>query len=299
LEPDRKYGYAYLESVRIAQLLAKNIALRTERPSGTRLAIIIHAFYPDVLELLLNRMPAGMKKNGELFITTIAEHEDVVHGIAAKLSMPFEVFVFPNLGRDVLPFLKVLRYIKDKGFTYLLKLHTKKSLHREDGDKWRDDLYAKLLDDQLVERLTTYFTDHPEVGLIGPEGYISPLSYYWGSNEVTVRALGRRLGIGELNIEQHHFIAGTMFFARICALEPLLHLALSDEDFEPEQGQVDGTLAHAIERVIALCAFSVQMSIVSSDEVIGEALPKAKQGLGIECFYQPGTNHIPERLPIS
>ena len=293
LEPSRRLGHAYLESTRVALTRCEIIAEREHEAQPreeARVAIIIHAFYPDVLEQLLDDMPEALKRIGTLFITTIDEHADAVLTLADATTMPHEVFVLENHGRDVLPFLTVLRTLEaDHNFDYLLKLHTKKSLHREDGDRWRDDLYAKLLDQRLAERLPEYFAEHPEVGLIAPEGYLAPLSYYWGSNKETVEALAHRLGIAELDVENDQFIAGTMFYARISALTPLLHLALHAEEFEPEAGQVDGTLAHAIERAIALSAASVRMTIACSSEVVAGEASEARETTGLEDFYRPDT----------
>jgi len=53
-----------------------------------------------------------------------------------------------------------------------------------------------------------------------------------------------------------YFPAGTMFWARLAALTPLATLPDAALDFEREAGQVDGTLHHAYERMMALVAAS-------------------------------------------
>ena len=94
----------------------------------------------------------------------------------------------------------------------------------------------------------------PNLGLVAAEGHIQPLHYYWGANRDTVHALAVRLGMPEPDSERDRFVAGSMFWLRLPALRPLLDAHLDPCEFEPETGQVDGTLAHAIERAFSLSA---------------------------------------------
>ena len=101
-----------------------------------------------------------------------------------------------------------------------------------------------------VLRVLDAFRSQPDLGLVAPEGHLQPLSYFWGANRSNVEALCARLGLPAPRPEQERFAAGSMFWIRLEALRPLLDSNLDDWLFEPERGQVDGTLAHAIERLI-------------------------------------------------
>ena len=286
LEPDKKTGYAYLEATRIAQLRS---ALLFNQPVTQRvnsLAIVVHAFYPDVFNDICNQFPAAFQKNSKLFISTSDEHAEAVRHSIQDLGLPYEIFIVENRGRDVLPLLEILPTINKQGFLYVLKLHTKKSKHRKDGDLWRDDICAKLLNDSLANRIVDYLANHSSVGIVGPEGYLAPMSLYWGANAHNVRSIGCRLGVAQFDHEETKFVAGTMFYARLNALMPLSNLAIAKEDFEPENGQMDGTLAHAIERAITLSAMALKMEIVSTQAVFNQGPEADKEALDLSHFHE-------------
>jgi hypothetical protein len=56
------------------------------------------------------------------------------------------------------------------------------------------------------------------------------------------------------------FVAGSMFWFRPFALQNVYQLFVQGLEFEPELGQVDGTIAHAIERIVCIAAKAAGMS---------------------------------------
>ncbi|MDQ8035395.1 MAG: rhamnan synthesis F family protein, partial [Bordetella sp.] len=63
--------------------------------------------------------------------------------------------------------------------------------------------------------------------------------------------------------------------ARLEALRPLLDLHPYASEFEAEAGQVDGTLAHAIERLFSLGASASGYRVVSAAGAVGQPEPAA------------------------
>lgn len=257
LEPDRRYGYAYLEATK----KALSIASPTHEK---RLAVVVHAFYVDVFEEILSELKL-VSIPFKLFVSTTMENRVDIDNLLRKSGLEFEVFAFPNKGRDVLPFIKIMPKVVDEGFEFVLKLHTKKSKHRKDGDTWRYDLYNKLIGLGRVEKALSLFDENFNVGIIGPEGHVIKMSNFWGFNQENVFKLSRSIGVHDNNVVSLGFVAGTMFYARVEALLPVMSMELSDKDFEDEQGQIDGTMAHGLERFFAISAYSLEFNTISFD----------------------------------
>jgi lipopolysaccharide biosynthesis protein len=262
LEPDSRLGHAWLEATRSA--------LQPEPAADTRPCAVIHVWYPELLDELVATLRAS-GVDWRIVITTAHEREKSVRERVAQLGLDAEIEVFENRGRDILPFLHVANRLLDQGVTTVLKLHGKRSTHRRDGETWRHELFDKLLAPERAGRAVAAFRDNATLGLVYAEGHLQQQAHYWGANQANVDYLTRRLGITPPPQGNDSFIAGSMFWLRPAALRLLLDAHLDVADFEAEAGQIDGTLAHAVERIFSLTASTGGFSTTSMASLLGLA----------------------------
>jgi lipopolysaccharide biosynthesis protein len=201
-----------------------------------------------------------------LFITTTEQHVGEIGRRLSRHTISYEILVCENRGRDILPFLKAAQVLLRRGTDLILKLHTKRSLHRQDGDLWRQELVGKLVGNAL--EVIDAYNRNPNLGLVGPANNIQQLEFYWGANAASVDYLCHRVGIRSVDPTKEDFISGSMFWARLASLLPLLDADLSEFDFEGETGQIDGTLAHAVERIFGICAKDSGFMVCDSASIV-------------------------------
>jgi len=279
LEPDEKYGYAYLEATRMAllrnKILSDNNTPRTIKggnrnsSKNQRLAIIIHAFYIDVFEEIISYLK-NVYTEFKLFVTCTKENEAKVRSLIEKNEFSYFILTLENRGRDIRPFMKIIDFAISENYSILLKIHTKKSKHRLDGKVWRKDIYQKLLSGCTIRNSMQKFELDADVGMIGPKGHIVPMSYYLGSNKEYLTQISLRMGIYLEDMMRETFVAGSMFFARTKAILPLLNISIDDNEYKDEDGQVDGTLAHAIERAFSLSVKAANMKLIDTSGLYSE-----------------------------
>ena len=87
-------------------------------------AVVIHAFYPELLPDLLNRLLAANFRF-DLFVTCREDAAETIRGYLREAGVAEGyVEVVPNRGRDIAPFLRMLPLVQSRGYSILLKLHT-------------------------------------------------------------------------------------------------------------------------------------------------------------------------------
>jgi lipopolysaccharide biosynthesis protein/SAM-dependent methyltransferase len=254
LEPDRKYGYGYLQATYdVISNYDENLNFGPTRESFVKandVAVLLHLHYLELWDEIKESLKSLTKSGFDLLVTTT--NKDAIPLIAADYPNAL-IEYHENRGRDVFPMIKLMDFIVSKNYSAVCKLHTKKSVYRTDGDDIRGDLLGALVgSEQVIEKVVSRFVADPKLGVVVPGNYLTPhtdrnMTY---DHEVVEKACK----VLNVSFSYDQFPAGSMFWFRPSALSNLS--LFKSNDFDAEQGLVDGTLPHAIERVFCIAAKS-------------------------------------------
>lgn len=258
LEPDRWFGYAYLNAVAAAYDTLGTAPTAAVRPVMAPAAasrkpgvVFVHAFYHDLLPELSERLNNPWMRDQFDVVATVPPHwtyrqiQDALTMLRADT-----VLVTPNVGRDIFPFLQALQTIELSGYDIALKLHTKKSPHLQHGARWRQAILASLTGEREVAAVQATMAADLKVGMMAPRSLLMPFDNPLSlrDNQENIDNLIGRFGL-TINHEAN-FVAGSMFWFRPAVFERLRIDPLGVDDFGPELGAIDGTIAHAFERLL-------------------------------------------------
>ena len=222
------------------------------------IAAVVHAFYPDVLEPLLARLET-VPGTVDLFISTDtdAKRADIAAQTALWRRGTVDIRVLPNRGRDIAAKFVGFRDVYER-YDLFIHLHTKRSPHGGTPlARWRDYLVDNLLGSPEIIASVLHLFDDPKVGIVFPQHLFDIRGIInWGYDYPHARDLMRRMGVAIDKNLILEFPSGSMFWGRCAAIRPLLDIDLQYADFPDEAGQVDGTIAHAIERIVLMAAES-------------------------------------------
>lgn len=247
----------------------KNILVskHNEKPLSRKLSIAIHChvYYTDVFKNLYYHIQAACE-NFDLFITTDSlDKKKTIASIIQKYKRGpklKDILIYENRGRDVFPWLNISEKLSQ--YDLAGHFHTKKKMGFDEwvGDSWLEEIIDSLI--QPVGDIIEQFDKHRDIGIILPD---IPLFFNLLPEIDTLKAnktivdnlwlkMNCKKSINVNEIATPIMAYGNMFWYRPQALKPLFDLRLSINDFPAEPLSVDGSIAHAIERLPVYVAWN-------------------------------------------
>jgi len=253
-EYQRRHGMGITDSDIAQDLVDLTLLPTLYRETPGRIALHCHIYYFDLIEEFVHHI-SQVPYNLDVFVSvTSKEGRDVCKIALSELKNigKLVVDIVPNRGRDIGPMFAHFGN-QLKAYDFIGHIQSKKSLYNAGATQgWREYLFNALLGStQNVEKIFSQFISNPKLGIIYPQAYVQVpyAAFSWLANRVDGQMLCNKMKIA-MPDAYFNFPAGSMFWARTDALRPLLDLNLGWNDFPEELAQNDGTLAHAIERLL-------------------------------------------------
>jgi lipopolysaccharide biosynthesis protein len=222
-----------------------------------RTALHVHFHYPELCGELLGLI-ARNRARADLLLTTNSPEKAKLLEEATTGYDRGKVLIrlVPNRGRDVGPFVTAFGEHILENYDLVAHLHSKRSLFLSDrliGERWRGFIWQNLVGGQhpMMDVVIGRMMKDPMLGLVFPD---DPHLSDWDHNLPIAEQLARRMGMRLPLQPFFDFPVGTMFWARTVALAPLFRLGLAWDDYPKEPVPIDGTILHALERLLPFVA---------------------------------------------
>lgn len=234
----------------------------------SRVALHIHVFYPELLTSMLDAIALNQIQP-DLFISVSNDHAvKVVKNIASGYAGLVKKIVFtPNCGRDIGAFLTEFGRELVTNYDIIGHIHTKKSPHAESrvGEEWSNFLLANLLGRKeypMIDEIVEAMSNDEFLGLVFPD---DPNPIGWDKNLKIAQNLAAELNLPGLLPGSFNFPVGTMFWIKSASLKPLVDYGLVWGDYPVEPLPIDGTILHAIERLMPFIVSLTQKKYISTN----------------------------------
>lgn len=212
----------------------------------------VHIFYVEMYYELKQKLSNISNYKYDLFFTFVKEYPDVFNDIHNSFPSA-HLEVVDNRGFDVGPFIYTLSKVNLDDYSYIIKLHTKRSLDSKNifsiqsGGRWRNSLYSFLNSEAIFNSVVQRLENNPSIGMHGAANLI--FNRYTDPKK-THKACDEYLKERNLPLISYRFVAGTMFMVRASLFKELLSLENTLKDFEsPDLSHEGCQLAHIYERL--------------------------------------------------
>ncbi|WP_165354616.1 rhamnan synthesis F family protein [Tropicimonas sp. IMCC6043] len=238
-----------------AQVIDETAPIDDTALATARVALHLHAYFIDEFRDILARLEAN-RTRPSLFVSAPARQMEEVRAALESYSGPVAALRdVPNRGRDIAPFLTEFGKEMVAGFDIIGHLHTKQSRDLKDRafvETWVEFLMENTLGGPkggaMLDRIVSAMVSAPDLGIVYPD---DPNLLGWSQNRAHAEQIAARMGIHDLP-EHINYPMGTMFWARAGVIERFLSLELSWDDYPAEPLPYDGSLLHALERLLGV-----------------------------------------------
>jgi glycosyltransferase involved in cell wall biosynthesis len=235
---------------------------RLPAADAPRAAVHIHLHYPDLAGSFVDAFEP-FQEYFDFFVST--NDEENLEVLEAEFG-GFDRVQFaecPNRGRNFGPLFSGEFVDKLRTYDLVGHFHGKKSMHSGDengfGAAWRRFLIGSLAGSkgELIPFILQRFAADPQLGLLFPEDrHLTG----WGANKSFAESLVADMGLAAPLPDYGRFPLGSMFWARSAVLDPFWRLGLAWDDYPREPLPYDGSILHAMERLLPVITDRVGMN---------------------------------------
>ena len=216
-------------------------------------ALHLHLYYHGSARALFSRITRSAIKP-DLFISVPSEEAlQDVSSLLGEFRFNHVIRVVPNRGRDIGPLFTEFSE-ELQCYEFIGHAHSKETHHVTERwyvEQWTEFLFENVLGGRhpMIDLVLEEFLSNDRMGLVFPD---DPHVIGWTQNFPFAEDLAVKMGILQPLPKNINFPVGTMFWARSKALKPLFDLNLQWDDYPEEPIPIDGSMLHAIERLLPL-----------------------------------------------
>ena len=234
--------------------------------SPREVAFVIYCFFPEYVERIIGLIAKFDLAHPEVdFYVASPDIEIVNHFTKAqtKFKSLRGVANSQNRGRNFGPmFVEFATSMKN--YEYVVHLHSKRSTHsqKKKSALWANSLWRAMGEDsRIFETFIQLLRANSDIAIAYSlvENFFPPKAFSWAKNGSSERAKFET-EVPQLketfDSERFPFPAGGMFIFRTSAFQNLLAKEWNYKLFPAENGQLDGTAQHVVERLMGFIPYS-------------------------------------------
>lgn len=258
--------------------------------SKQKCAVLIHLYYIDTIEFYMNYVKNIPEEIDVIFTYSDERLKDKIIGCLKGKRKNYIFVEKENRGRDISALLVAGREVIMQ-YEYICFLHDKKEkneMRKKDNSEWVYSLWENMISSkEYITNIIHLFQEKKELGLLVPPLLINKqVSHayvnHWLNNFDVTKKLAYDLNIkSDIDSKKSPITLGTVFWCKTDAVRKMLEKQWKYEDFDDEPRKDDGTISHAVERILAFLAQDAgyETAWVMTDEYASKYMQKMLYGL--------------------